>query len=75
MILDHLNRIKDNIAQDSQLDIKNWHRINYYEARNEEVQFPDNSLIEPLNIDEQDDVENGIKKMIKEAFYNGITQV
>lgn len=66
--------VEINITQDIQLESEDRTRVNYYEARSEEDLFPDTSLIDCVDIDEQDDVEVGMEKMIMKTSDNGLTQ-
>lgn len=75
LMLARLIRIEDIPTTDSQLEFENRPRVNYFESRNEEDQFPDNSLIDSVHIDQKIDVNTEVETMIQQASDNGLTEV
>lgn len=74
LMLARLIRIEDIPTTDSQLEFENRPRVNYFESRNEEDQFPDNSLIDSVHIDQKIDVNTEVETMIQQASDNGLSR-
>lgn len=46
--------------------------VDYYRVREEEDPFPDPSVLDPLDIDQEDAIESGIDSLLEEANRNGM---
>lgn len=73
LMIARLNRMSNDLVSSTKADhYLRGNAVDYYQVRGEKDPFPDPSVLDPLDLDQTENIRAGIQKMIKEATQNGL---